>query len=88
MRNPWWGRRIGPGPCGTCGNGARDGGRTRTAVKPRDFKSLVSTSFTTRAGSAVAGGKVTGHGAGDGVSGGVEAGTGIEPVYAELQSAA
>lgn len=31
-------------------DGARDGGRTRTAVKPRDFKSLVSTNFTTRAG--------------------------------------
>ena len=29
--------------------GARDRGRTGTAVKPRDFKSLVSTNFTTRA---------------------------------------
>ncbi len=30
-------------------NGARGRNRTGTAVKPRDFKSLVSTSFTTRA---------------------------------------
>ena len=29
--------------------GARDRNRTGTAVRPRDFKSLVSTSFTTRA---------------------------------------
>ncbi len=32
-------------------NGARGRNRTGTAVKPRDFKSLVSTSFTTRAAS-------------------------------------
>ena len=29
--------------------GARGRNRTGTAVKPRDFKSLVSTNFTTRA---------------------------------------
>ncbi len=34
-----------------CGdlNGARDRNRTGTALRPRDFKSLVSTNFTTRA---------------------------------------
>ena len=31
-------------------DGARDRNRTGTAVRPRDFKSLVSTNFTTRAG--------------------------------------
>ncbi len=31
------------------GDGARSRGRTGTAVKPRDFKSLVSTNFTIRA---------------------------------------
>ena len=30
-------------------DGARGGGRTRMALRPRDFKSLASTNFTTRA---------------------------------------
>jgi hypothetical protein len=34
---------------GTKTVGARDRNRTGTAARPRDFKSLVSTSFTTRA---------------------------------------
>ncbi len=34
-------------------NGARGGNRTRTALRPRDFKSLASTSFATRAGERI-----------------------------------
>ena len=53
--------------------GAQSRNRTGTAFLPRDFKSLVSTNFTTWAefGSQK-----------------MEAGVGIEPAYTELQSAA
>ncbi len=52
--------------------GARGGNRTRTLFRARDFKSLVSTSFTTRAG---------------GIQN-LEAPTGFEPVYKVLQTSA
>ena len=53
--------------------GAQSRNRTGTAFLPRDFKSLVSTNFTTWAESG---------------SQKMEAGVGIEPAYTELQSAA
>lgn len=56
--------------------GARSRNRTGTAVKPRDFKSLVSTNFTIRADLSQTGrpGLI------------MEAGTGVEPAWMELQS--
>ena len=68
--------------CSTTKDGARDRNRTGTTVRSRDFKSLVSTSFTTRAeGARQSCKKQTGIGD-------LEAEVGIEPAYTELQSAA
>ena len=55
------------------GNGARNRNRTGTPVKARDFKSLVSTNFTIRAGRT---------------AGILEARAGVEPTYTDLQSGA
>ena len=62
------------------GVGAGSRTRTGTAIRPRDFKSLVSTNFTIPAGHAEL--YTTNAGLG------MEARVGIEPAYTELQSAA
>ena len=65
--------------------GARGRNRTGTVLPPRDFKSLASTNFATRAGAARQGRIVP---ANDAKGKKLEAEAGIEPTSTALQAAA